>query len=130
LCRSLVSEDMARYIVQLTGCDANSSFYGIGKSLAYDKVTRSVAAQLTLLKCGDVDEDIELMRKVIYGDNKSSSMAEAHADKWKAIRRSVLFELLQPAPTLYSCNLFSAPPIVKETSFTMNGSYGWLLLPC
>ena len=33
LCRSLVSEDIARCIVQLhyiTGCDANSSFYGKG----------------------------------------------------------------------------------------------------
>jgi len=60
----LVSEDMARCIVQLhyiTSCDANSSFYGKGKSLAYDKMTRSVAAQKALLKCGngvDVDEDI------------------------------------------------------------------------
>ena len=26
-------------------------------------------------------------RIVIYGDNKSSSMAEAHADKWKEIKR-------------------------------------------
>jgi len=53
-------------------------------------VTRSIAAQQTLLKCGnslDVDEDIidELLkftRNVIYGDNKSSSMVEARADKW------------------------------------------------
>jgi len=51
-----VSEDMARCIVQLhyiTGYDANSSLYGKGKSLAYDKVTSSVAAQQTLLKCGN-----------------------------------------------------------------------------
>jgi len=61
LCRSLVSKDMARCIVQLsvqlhysTGCDANSSFYGKGKSLVYDKVTRSIAAQHTLLKCGAI----------------------------------------------------------------------------
>ena len=64
LCHSLVSKDMARCIIQLhyiTGCDANSSFYGKGKSLVYDKVTRSVAAQHTLLKCGDsldFDENI------------------------------------------------------------------------
>jgi len=64
LCQSLVSEDMARCIVQLhytTGCDANSSFYGKGKSLAYDKVTRSVAPQQILLKYGnslDIDKDI------------------------------------------------------------------------
>ena len=44
-----------------TSCDAYSSFYGKDKSLIYDKVTRSVAAQHTLLKCGnslDFDEDI------------------------------------------------------------------------
>ena len=92
LCHSLVSEDMAKCIVQLhfiTGCDANSSFYGKGK--------------LLLLKCGnnlDVDEDTigELFKStcsVIYGDNKSSCMAEACTEKWKAMKRSPLFEFLQ-----------------------------------
>ena len=45
---SLVPKDMASCIAQLhynTGCDANSRFYGKGKSLVYDKVTRSVVAQ-------------------------------------------------------------------------------------
>jgi len=54
-----------------------------------------VAVQQTLLKCGnslDVDEDIidellKLTHNVIYGDNKSSSMAEARADKWKTIKK-------------------------------------------
>ena len=53
-------------------------------------MTRSVAAQHTLLKCGnilDFDEDIidkllNLTCNVIHGSNKSSSMAEARADKW------------------------------------------------
>ena len=80
LCHSLVSEDMARCIVVLyyiTGHDANSSFYGKGKSLVYDKVTRSVAAQHTLLKCGnsldfdeDIDELLKFTRNVIYGGKK------------------------------------------------------------
>jgi len=106
LCRSLVSEDMARCIAQLhyiTGCDANSSFYDKGKSLVYDKVTGSVAAQQTLLKCGyslDFDEYIidELLKitcNVIYGDNKSSSMAEARADKWKEMKINLFYKFLQ-----------------------------------
>jgi len=92
LCFSLASEDMARCIVQLhyiTGCDANSNFYGKGKSLASDKVTRSVVAQQTLLKREnslDIDQDMidKLLKftcNVIYGDNKSS------ADKWKAMKK-------------------------------------------
>ena len=80
---------MYSFIICITGCDSNSRFYGKGKSLVYDKVTRSVAAQHKLLKCGNslnVEEDIidELFKfrcNMIYGDNKSSSMAEAHADK-------------------------------------------------
>jgi len=62
LCCSLVSEDMARCIVQfhyITGCDANSSFYGKGKSLTYDKVTWSVAPQQT---CWSVEIVWILMR--------------------------------------------------------------------
>ena len=70
-------------------------FYGKGKSLVYDKVTRSVAAQHTLLKCGNnldfeediIDELLKFARNVIYGDNKSSTMAEARADKCKAMKK-------------------------------------------
>ena len=68
--------------------------------MVYDKVTRSVAAQHKLLKCGNslgVEEDIidELFKftcNMIYGDNKSTSMAEARADQWK---RNFLLEFLQ-----------------------------------
>jgi len=141
LCRSLVSEDMARCIVHyIAGCDADSSFYGKGKSLAYDKVTRSVATQQTPLKCGnslDVDEDIidELLkftRNLIYGDKKISCIAGNEKEVFSS--NSSRYSL--PAPTLYSCkllDLFSPPPIVKETSFTnwsWNGASGWLLSPC
>jgi len=93
----------------------------------------------------DVDEDIidELLKftgNVIYGDNKSNSMAEARADKWKAMNEKEVFSSNSsryrlPA-TLYLCkllNLFSTPPIVKEASFTYwsrMGASGWLLSPC
>ena len=48
LCHGLVTEEMADCIVQLhyiTGCDANSGFYGKGKSSLYDKVAKSPIAQ-------------------------------------------------------------------------------------
>ena len=41
-CRDLVTDDMADCIVQLrcmTGCDANSGFYGKGKKTQYDRVS-------------------------------------------------------------------------------------------
>jgi len=34
-----------------------------------------------------IDELLKFTRNVIYGDNKSSSMAEACADKWKAMKK-------------------------------------------
>jgi len=62
---------------------------------------------------------------MIYEDNKSSFMAEACADKWKAMKKNS-FRYRLPVPTLYLCkllNLFSAPPIVKEASFT---NWSWM----
>ena len=64
-------------------------------------MTRSDAAQQTLLKCGnslDINEDIldelfKFTRNVIYGDTKSSSMAEARADKWKAMKKKSFLRL-------------------------------------
>ena len=44
LCCGLVTDEMADCIVQLhcmTGCDANSSFYGKGKKSVYDRVAKS-----------------------------------------------------------------------------------------
>ena len=47
-CRGMVTEEMADCIVQMhcmTGCDANSGFYGKGKKSVYDQVTKSPVAQ-------------------------------------------------------------------------------------
>ena len=47
---------MADYIVQLhcmTGCDANSGFYGKGKKSVYDQVAKSPMARRQLLRCGE-----------------------------------------------------------------------------
>ena len=92
LCRGLVTEEMANCIVQLhcfTGCDANSGFYGKGKTSVYDKVAKSTLAQHQLARCGervDLEEEVleelfKFTRQVIYGDKKSGTMAEARAAK-------------------------------------------------
>ena len=49
-CCGLVTKEMEDYIVRVelhcfTGCDANSGFYGNGKSSVYDKVAKSPVAQ-------------------------------------------------------------------------------------
>lgn len=95
LCRELVTDEMANCIVQLhcmTGCDANSGFYGKGKKSVYDRVAKSPVAQQQLSRCGDsldLEEEVleklfQFTRHVIYGDKKSSTMAESRAVKWKA----------------------------------------------
>jgi len=136
LCHSLVSEDMAKCIIQLhyiTGCDTNSSFYGKGKSSAQE-----CCCTANTVECGNsldvgediIDELIKFTHNVIYGDNKSSSMAEARAEKWKAIKKKSFLRI--PPDTECLCqhflckllNLFSAPPIVKIASFC----HGWELV--
>ncbi|KAK7071756.1 hypothetical protein SK128_013150 [Halocaridina rubra] len=72
---------MANCIVQLhcmTGCDANSSFYG-KDNLDLDE---------------EVVEDLfEFTRHVIYGNHKSKSMAEAHTKNWKSMKNKLLLFL-------------------------------------
>jgi len=68
-------------------------------------------------------------------------MAEAHADKWKAMKKKSFLQI--PPDTdcphqhfihvNYSTYLINAPPIAKEASFTnwsWTGASGWLLSPC
>jgi len=65
-----------------------------------------------MLECGnslDIDEDIidELLKftcNVIYGDKKSSSMAEVHVDKWKVMKKK--FFLRIPPHTDCLCQHF------------------------
>ena len=68
---------MAKCIVQqhcFTGCDANSGFYGKGKSSLYAKVAKSSVAQQQLSHCGislDLEKEVEqelfaFTRQVIY----------------------------------------------------------------
>jgi hypothetical protein len=53
-CRELVTVDMADCIVQLncmTGCYANSGFYGKGKKSVYDQVAKIPGEQRQLSRC-------------------------------------------------------------------------------
>ena len=111
LCRGLLTEEMADCIVQIhcfTGCDANSGFYGKGKSSVYEKVAKSSLARQQLSRCGDslhLEEEIEqelfaFTRQVIYGDKKSTTMAEARASKWKTMKRKSFIRLPPDADSL------------------------------
>ena len=104
LCRNLVPEEMADCIVPLhclTGCDANSGFYGKGKLSVYDKVAKSARARKQLSKCGNslvikeeaIEELFEFTRLVIYGDQMSRTMGAARAAKWKAMRTKSFIRL-------------------------------------
>ena len=76
-CRGLLADKMTGCIVQLhgmTGCDANSGFYGKGKKSVYDQVAKNPVARRQLSGCGeslDLEEEIveqlfEFTRHVIY----------------------------------------------------------------
>lgn len=104
LCRNLVPEEMADCIVPLhclTGCDANSGFYGKGKLSVYDKEAKSAEAPEQLSKCGnslDIEEEaieklFEFTRLVIYGDKMSRTMGTARAAKWKAMKKKSFIRL-------------------------------------
>lgn len=88
LCGNLVPEEMAGCVVpqhSLTGCDANSGFYGKDKLSVDDKIARSAKARGQLSKCGNSleteDETIEALfeftRLVVYGDKISKTMGIA-----------------------------------------------------
>jgi hypothetical protein len=97
LCRVLVTDEMADCFVQLyymTDCDVNSGFAGKGKMSVYNHVANSHVARRQLSRCGeslDLEEEVveklfASTRHVIYGDNKSTTMAEARPVKWKSMK--------------------------------------------
>ena len=103
-CRGLVTDEMTDCIVQLhcmTGCDANSGFYGKGKMSLYVKMANSPVARRQLSRCGDdlameedvVEELFRFTRDVVYFDKKSTSMAEARAVKWKSMKNKSFIRL-------------------------------------
>jgi hypothetical protein len=111
LCHELVTDEMAECIVQLhsmTGCDANSGFYGKGKKSVFEQVAKSQTARQLLSRCGDnieIEEEVlqelfQFTRHVIYGDKKSMNMAEARAAKWKTLKSKSFIRLPPDADSL------------------------------
>lgn len=111
VCSGLVTDEMANCIVQLhcmTGCDANSGFYGKGKMSVYDQVAKSPVARRQLSRCGDsldleeevVEDLFQFTRHVIYSDKESSTMAEARATKWKRMKNKSFVRLPPDADSL------------------------------
>ena len=106
---SLVTEEMADCIVQLhciTGCDANSGFFGKGKSSLYSKVAKSALARQQLSRFGEsleleeevLEELFQFTRLLVYGDKKS---AEARATKWKQMKNKSFIRLPPDADSLH-----------------------------
>ncbi len=101
-CRGMCTDgDIAKCLISfhvMTGCDANSCFYGHGKTLLYEKMVKNLEARSLLLKCGeslplneDVLEDLKsYVIRYVYGDARSSSLDLARAAKWKGQKKKSL----------------------------------------
>ena len=95
----------------MTGCDANSGFYGKVKKLVNDQVAKSYVARRLLSQCGDsLDPQEEVLEELfqftplfIHGDSKSSTistMADARAAKWKTLKIKSFIRLPPDADSL------------------------------
>ena len=91
-------------VIDATDTDA----YGKGKKSVYDKVAKSPVVRRQLSRCReslDLEEEV-VTRHVIYGDNKSSTLAEARAANWKRMKnKSSVYIQMQKA----YANTASAP---------------------
>ena len=103
-CRGMCTEDFAKCLIPfhaLTGCDANSCFFGHGKTSLYKKLNSAEARSL-ISKCGkglllsdDVLNDLKsFVIRYIYGDTQSSSLSTARATMWKRQKKKSLIRLL------------------------------------
>ena len=104
-CRGMCTEDVAKCLIPfhvLTGCDANSCFFGHGKMSLYEKLSKSTEARSLISKCGeglplsdDVLNDLKsFVIRYIYGDTQSSSLNLARATKWRRQKKKSLMRLL------------------------------------
>ena len=123
----------------MTGCDANSGSTVRVRSPCMTRWRRALwrdgssrgAESLDL----EVEQLFEFTRHVIYGDNKSSTIAEACAAKWKRRKNKLFIRLPPDADSL--CQLLgvsNAPPVPETPSLatrTWLGTGGWSSLsPC
>lgn len=96
-CKKFVNDSMVECIIPMhcmTGCDANSGFFGKGKKKTFENIEKSQIAQKQISQCGEsliLEEDVlqslmQFTQLIMYGDAGSKSMAEARAKKWKSLK--------------------------------------------
>ena len=101
----MCTEDVAKCLIPfhvLTGCDANSCFFGHGKMSLYEKLSKSAEARRLISKCGEgltLSDDVinnlkSFVIHYIYGDTQSSTLNQARATKWKRLKKKSLMHLL------------------------------------
>ena len=101
-CRSMCTDqNVAKCLIPchvMTGCDANSCFYGHGKLTLFERVTKSAEARSLLLKCGeslelsdDALNDLKIyVMRYVYGDVRCSSLDVLRAEKWRCQKKKSL----------------------------------------
>ena len=101
-CRGMCTdEDFAKCLIQfhvMTGCDANTCFYGNGKTTLYDKMAKSVEARRILSKCGEslplnedaLNELVSYVIRFVYGDLHSSPLDLVRTAKWRGQKKKSL----------------------------------------
>eukprot|EP00794_Sanderia_malayensis_P017851 gene17851-19634_t len=96
-CKQLCTEEVSKIIVPLhihTGADAVSGFFGHGKKSVVEKTVKSSDAMQLLKDVGkSVPATPEVMEhlanftiRYVYGDRKSTTLAEARALKWEKMK--------------------------------------------
>jgi len=97
-----------------TGSDHTSGFYGVGKKVVADRVSKSSEARNLLASCGAsldlTDEAISNMNKFVikyvYNDNKSSTPSAARASKWRCQKKSLTGMIPDSDSLLYHLKTF------------------------
>ena len=96
-CKQLCTEEVSKIIVPLhihTGADAISGFFAHGKKSVMEKTVKSLGAMQLLKDVGkslpvtpEVMENLSIFTiRYVYGDRKSTTLAEARAVKWEKMK--------------------------------------------
>jgi len=108
--QSLWKQEVIDNIVPLhmTGSDHTSGFYGVGKKVVADRVSKSSEARNLLASCGAsldlTDEAISNLNKFVikyvYNDNKSLTPSAARASKWRCQKKKSLTRMITDSDSL------------------------------
>ena len=108
--QSLWKQEVIDNIVPLhmTGSDHTSGFYGVGKKVVADRVSKSSEARNLLASCGAsldlTDEAISNLNKFVikyvYNDNKSLTPSAARASKWRCQKKKSLTRMIPDSDSL------------------------------